>query len=85
MLAYQHNTCDFDNYHTENKVIMKRIVALGGGESGVGDAVLAKVKGLDIFLSDNSSISPEAKATLDKYGIAYEGRGHSREENVNAA
>ena len=63
---------------------MKRIVALGGGESGVGAAVLAKVKGLDIFLSDNSSISPEAKATLDKYGIAYEEGGHSREKILNA-
>ena len=47
---------------------MKRIVALGGGESGVGAAVLAKVKGMDIFLSDNGSISPEAKATLEQYG-----------------
>ena len=63
---------------------MKRIVALGGGESGVGAAVLAKVKGLDVFLSDNSSISPEAKATLDKYGIAYEEGGHSREKILNA-
>lgn len=63
---------------------MKRIVALGGGESGVGAAVLAKVKGLDIFLSDNSSISPEAKATLEKYGIPYEEGGHSRDMILNA-
>ena len=32
---------------------MSRIVVLGGGESGVGAAVLAKVKGFDVFLSDN--------------------------------
>ena len=63
---------------------MKRIVALGGGESGVGAAVLAKVKGLDIFLSDNSTISPEAKETLGKYGIPYEEGGHSRDRILNA-
>ena len=36
---------------------MKRIVILGGGESGVGAAVLAKVKGFDLFLSDYGTIS----------------------------
>lgn len=35
---------------------MKRIVVLGGGESGVGSAVLAKVKGFDVFLSDMGEI-----------------------------
>ena len=35
---------------------MSRIVVLGGGESGVGAAVLAKVKGFDVFLSDNGKI-----------------------------
>ena len=33
-----------------------RIVVLGGGESGVGAAVLAKVKGFDVFLSDKGKI-----------------------------
>ena len=35
---------------------MSRVVVLGGGESGVGSAVLAKVKGFDVFLSDLSLI-----------------------------
>ena len=35
---------------------MGRIVVLGGGESGVGAAVLAKVKGFDVFLSDKGKI-----------------------------
>ena len=35
---------------------MSRVVVLGGGESGVGSAVLAKVKGFDVFLSDNGKI-----------------------------
>ena len=30
----------------------KKIVVLGGGESGVGAAILAKDKGMDVFLSD---------------------------------
>ena len=34
----------------------KRIVVLGGGESGVGAAVLAKLKGFDVFLSDKGKI-----------------------------
>ncbi|HIZ86920.1 MAG TPA: UDP-N-acetylmuramoyl-L-alanine--D-glutamate ligase [Candidatus Coprenecus pullistercoris] len=63
---------------------MKRIVALGGGESGVGAAVLAKVKGFDTFLSDNSTITPEAKATLERYGIPYEEGGHTRSLILNA-
>ena len=40
---------------------------MGGAESGVGAAVLAKVKGLDVFLSDNGEIWPEYKETLDKW------------------
>ncbi len=63
---------------------MKRIVALGGGESGVGAAVLAKVKGLDIFLSDNGVLTPDAKSMLSRYGIPYEEGGHSRERILNA-
>ena len=38
---------------------MSRIVVLGGGESGVGAAVLAKVKGFDVFLSDKGNITGE--------------------------
>ena len=63
---------------------MKRIVALGGGESGVGAAVLAKVKGFEIFLSDNGSIPEEGKALLEKYGIPYEEGHHTMESILNA-
>ena len=63
---------------------MKRIVALGGGESGVGAAVLAKVKGFDTFLSDNGSIPAEGKALLEKYGIPYE-EGHHTPEKILSA
>ena len=33
----------------------KRIVVLGGGESGVGAAILAQAKGFEVFLSDSGS------------------------------
>ncbi len=57
---------------------------MGGAESGVGAAVLAKVKGLDVFLSDNGEIKPEYKETLDKWGIEYEEGGHTEEKILSA-
>ena len=48
---------------------MARIVVLGGAESGVGAAVLAKVKGYDVFLSDKGKIADNYAAELDKWGI----------------
>lgn len=43
---------------------MKRIVVLGGGESGAGAAVLAQKKGFDVFLSDMSEIKPATRSGL---------------------
>jgi len=63
---------------------MKRIVILGGGESGAGAAVLAKTKGFDVFLSDSSEIKPEYKALLDKYEISWEEKQHTEENILNA-
>ena len=63
---------------------MSRTVILGGAESGVGAAVLAKVKGFDVFLSDNGEIKPEYKETLDKWGIDYEEGGHTEEKILSA-
>lgn len=63
---------------------MSRIVVLGGGESGIGAAVLAKVKGHDTFLSDNSSIGEKEKETLHQYGIPYEEGGHTMAKILNA-
>ena len=56
---------------------MKRIVVLGGGESGVGAAVLAKVKGFDVFLSDKGKIAEKYAAELEKWDIPYESGGHT--------
>lgn len=63
---------------------MARMVILGGGESGVGSAVLAKVKGFDVFLSDSGKIKPEYAETLKKWDIPYEEGGHTRELVLNA-
>jgi len=63
---------------------MSRIVVLGGGESGVGSAVLAKVKGHDVFLSDMGKISEDYAAVLDKWEIPFEQGTHSEELILNA-
>jgi len=63
---------------------MKRIVILGGGESGAGAAVLAKKQGFDVFLSDLSEIKAEYKALLDSYEITWEEKQHTEELILNA-
>lgn len=62
-----------------------RIVILGGGESGVGAAILAKDKGFDVFLSDSGSIPAHYKEQLDKEGIPYEEGGHTESLILNAS
>ena len=63
---------------------MSRIAVLGGAESGVGAAVLAKVKGFDIFLSDNGKIKQEYRDILDRWEIPYEEGGHTEELILSA-
>lgn len=63
---------------------MSRIVVLGGGESGVGSAVLAKVKGYDVFLSDMGKISEEYASVLQEWDIPYEQGRHSEDLILNA-
>ena len=63
---------------------MSRIVVLGGGESGVGSAVLAKVKGYDVFLSDMGKISQEYADVLQEWEIPYEQGRHTEELILNA-
>ncbi len=57
---------------------------MGGAESGVGAAVLAKVKGFDVFLSDNGSIKEEYAAMLRKWDVPFEQGGHTPELILNA-
>jgi UDP-N-acetylmuramoylalanine--D-glutamate ligase len=63
---------------------MKRLVILGGGESGVGTAVLAQKKGYDVFLSDKGKLKDKYKDVLSKYKIKWEEEKHSEELILNA-
>ena len=63
---------------------MKRIVILGGGESGAGAAVLAKKEGFDVFLSDMSKIKDKYKNMLDSHGIEWEEERHTEALILNA-
>lgn len=56
---------------------MKRIVILGGGESGTGSAILAQAKGFDVFLSDNGSLQEKYKEELSGKNISFEEKGHT--------
>ena len=62
----------------------KRIVVLGAAESGVGAAVLAKVKGFDVFLSDSGQIAGHYADDLRKWDIPFEEGCHSEDLILNA-
>ena len=62
----------------------KRLVVLGAGESGTGAAVLAKDKGMDVFLSDFGKISPKYREILEKEQIPFEEGGHTLSRILSA-
>ena len=63
---------------------MKRLVILGGGESGVGTAILGKEKGWEVFLSDRGALKPAYREVLEKEGIEYEEGQHTEEKILSA-
>lgn len=63
---------------------MDRIVILGGGESGVGAAILALAKGFDVFLSEKGELKDKYKEELKKYNIPFEEGGHTAEIILSA-
>jgi UDP-N-acetylmuramoylalanine--D-glutamate ligase len=62
----------------------KRIVILGGGESGTGAAILAKAKGYDVFVSDAGALKDKYKADLIREQISFEEGAHTEEKVLNA-
>jgi UDP-N-acetylmuramoylalanine--D-glutamate ligase len=56
---------------------MALISILGGGESGVGAALLAKSKGFDVFLSDAGVLKPTYQDTLRENQIEFETGAHT--------
>lgn len=63
---------------------MKRLVILGGGESGVGTAILGKKKGYDVFVSDFGKIKNNYKEVLGLNKIEWEDEKHTEELILNA-
>lgn len=62
----------------------KKLVVLGGGESGVGAAILAKEKGMEVFLSDMGKIAPKYKQALDEANIPWEEGTHTESMILDA-
>jgi UDP-N-acetylmuramoylalanine--D-glutamate ligase len=63
----------------------ERIIILGAGESGTGAAILAKAKGYEVFVSDQSAIKDQYKKELIENAIDFEEGKHSEEKIVNAS
>src|ERR1043166_8419478 len=62
----------------------KRMVILGGGESGVGAALLAKQQGYEVFLTDESSLKETYRNELQTAGIDFEEGQHTEDKVLNA-
>lgn len=62
----------------------KRLVILGGGESGVGTAILAAKQGFDVFLSDKGLLKEQYRTELQARGLAFEEGQHTEDLILNA-
>jgi len=62
----------------------ERLVILGGGESGVGTALLGKAKGYDVFVSDKGKIKEKYKDVLLNNEIEFEDEQHTESKILNA-
>ncbi len=63
---------------------MKKLVILGGGESGVGTALLGKAKGYEVFVSDKGTIKEKYKNVLINNEIEWEEGQHTETKILNA-
>jgi UDP-N-acetylmuramoylalanine--D-glutamate ligase len=61
-----------------------RLVILGGGESGVGTALLGKAKGYEVFVSDKGKIKDTYKDVLLNNEIEFEDEQHTESKILNA-
>ena len=61
-----------------------KLTILGGGESGVGAALLGKKNGYEVFLSDGGLLKAAYKQELINKGIDFEEGGHT-EDKILAA
>lgn len=65
-------------------MVKNKLVILGGGESGVGSAILGMKQGFDVFVSDFGTIKDEYKSVLNQHGLRYEEKQHTEELILNA-
>ncbi|MFY7740274.1 MAG: UDP-N-acetylmuramoyl-L-alanine--D-glutamate ligase [Flavobacterium sp.] len=63
---------------------MKRLVILGGGESGIGTAILGKKEGYNVFVSDFGKIKDNYRDVLNQYEIQWEDEQHTEDKILNA-
>jgi len=63
---------------------MIKLVVLGGGESGVGTALLGKKMNYQVFLSDFGTIKPNYKDVLTKNNIDWEEEKHTESKIIDA-
>ena len=68
----------------DSKMTKGRLVILGGGESGVGTALLGKAKGYDVFVSDKGKIKEKYKDVLLNNEIEFEDEQHTESKILNA-
>ena len=64
--------------------MMKRLVILGAGESGIGAAILARQQGYDVFVSDGGTIKDNYRTELSINKIEFEEATHTEEKILNA-
>jgi UDP-N-acetylmuramoylalanine--D-glutamate ligase len=93
-LDYRDFPCGYYHYHAKNKIRMNKnphinpgtkLTILGGGESGVGTALLAKQKGYAAFLSDAGALKPEYKKELEDAQVPFEEGVHTFERLLEAS
>ncbi len=63
---------------------MSRLVVLGGGESGVGAALLGQKRGYEVFVSDKGKIKKKYKNVLEHFEIDWEEETHTEVLILNA-
>jgi len=66
------------------KLMSKRLVILGGGESGVGAAILASQRGYDVFVSDAGPLKENYRQTLKEHNVTFEEGKHTEHLLLNA-
>src|SRR3569623_1550523 len=63
---------------------MYKVAILGAGESGIGAALLAQDKGLEVFVSDANAIATPCKEVLIAHHIPFEEKQHTQDKILSA-